>query len=131
MRGVLAALSTNALSCCLIISIDRQLLTELYFRFTIPLVTTKYLGYNAVSDASFTRTRHSPMGPHENCGPRCLGHRARVGSVEAGDAAMKYDHAAGLQSPATTRDASTHQHDAPTTWGAANGALERLQGERA
>jgi hypothetical protein len=42
---------------------------------------------------------------------------------------MNYDDAAGLESPATTRDDSRTNHT--TTWGAAHGALERLHGERA
>jgi len=128
-RGVFAASSTTAAPSRFIIFMYTELLTALYFRLTIPLVRTKYLAYSAVIDASFTRTRRSPMGPQENCGPRCLGHRARVGSVEPGDAAMKNENAAGLESPATTRDGPHFNHS--TDWGAANGALERIRGERA
>ena len=127
-REVFAASSTSAAPSRFIIFMYTELLAVLYFRLTILLVRTKYLGYNAVSDASFTRTRHSPMGPHENCGPRCWRHRARVGSVETGDAAMKNENAAGLESPAPTRNASNHEHD---SWGTAQGALDRLRGERA
>jgi hypothetical protein len=42
---------------------------------------------------------------------------------------MKNQNAAGLESPATTRADSTTNHT--TDWGAANGALERIRGERA